>query len=1508
MKKRLIALFFAFCMIFNLSFSAFAADETVIKILVEERIETNDTNSYVTNTNPDTSEKDKIIPFNNKDYYVFQINVPETGLYTVNMRCGVHNTYPLKTQISVFNGTEYEVLLDTQLKGTGGYTRVANQDIGVVSLTEGTHKIKFLNTWSDAYLAYITFTLIPSLNVSEIKVNSEEISDGDIIPRGADNFEITLNQDFDANTVSNDTVYLFDGVKKVDSVLSVSENTISLKLKETLDFEKDYTLFVDGIASENSTLEESFTFKTSSDSSDDGKASLSQPDFSIVAGVISASGVMYGSEGLTIAGREVELYVTDPDGNGGDSVLDTAVTNENGEYSLEYELSSDAISGVYAITVGGEYIADDERKSGTALFISPQTEKEFLEEIESSLDGEDIKICIETYADELGIDLDADLSGLSATDLIFDNLANNSYSSAGEFTKAYHAEILTAKINEATTEEDIDELFTIDKNVEILGVDTLKFAALGAVYNDYIGFVLDLENMQDSSEMKDALSKLLDSALALEFGLTSADLIVNDFELFAGETLVIPLDLAEAKDNIKAYTLEISSNIITEKNITLDSENDATLTVDGNIATISFESETPISALESLGNIKIANVAEGTHDFIISGELKQSSNGFDIAVEFNVVEFCAVSYPKKPGFVYDSALSTVTELGLANRTNQSFKDSIQTLNGIDYVGFHASSHDWVEFPISIDEAGDYRVIVYAGIGTESYSPKVAVSLAADGSSVYDDIAIGALTYTGGWTKFKDHYIATKTFEAGNYKLKISASYADVYLAGIKLVSATNIGVRDIKVGADSLLKSDNAKRGSDVIEVLFSSDLYDGTITTDTLKISDGVKFLDAEVSQDGDKAFLILNETLNYDSTYSVIINDVSDIYNASIISNTQFNFATYGDDIDDGQAEVVELKGNMIYEDVEITGSLLGSAGQKMAGREVQLYLKKANGSITDVLATVVTDSNGEFEIEYSLPKDNEAGAYTFLIGSDYIEAAERSECVLTYITRELGDVFLNELEETANISDVKTLLEDNETMLMIDVSEDLADLDDTDEFYSYFIGISLEDMSSFFDLYKKAILAEKINQADDSVTIESILSNDDSLELLEIKKSRLDLLIKNKDAFITSVYNLDVISDVDALFAQVAKLFEANLAEEYKKEDSELTSKNTSIYTGYSATVELGFTEPIVNAKVIEVLIEASEDFLLEDIKFNDVAQGTLDTEYIAENKLKITFKPSRPNRELKEIATLILAPSEDDGEYSLNIYGNISYSIPTSNELVLTNIINKTVDINVNKKQGGGGTSGGGTTREPSGVTRLPDNDVPNIDVPVTPPDVPVVSEPFNDLGNVEWAKASILKLHELGIISDSENKKFNPDNKVKKEELVKMIVLALNLELTGESNLNDVDKNAWYYQFVASAQHHGLVLGNDEGKFGIGTNLSRQDLCVIIARAISNGDLSTNDSVKFTDDNSIAEYAKESVYWLKVNGMIDGVGDNTFAPNEPVTRAMAAKLIDSVLSFANKEVK
>ena len=47
---------------------------------------------------------------------------------------------------------------------------------------------------------------------------------------------------------------------------------------------------------------------------------------------------------------------------------------------------------------------------------------------------------------------------------------------------------------------------------------------------------------------------------------------------------------------------------------------------------------------------------------------------------------------------------------------------------------------------------------------------------------------------------------------------------------------------------------------------------------------------------------------------------------------------------------------------------------------------------------------------------------------------------------------------------------------------------------------------------------------------------------------------------------------------------------------------------------------------------------------------------------------------------------------------------------------------------------------------------------------------------------------------------------------------------------------------------------------------------------------------------FADDLTIPNYAREGVYALAGSGIVNGMGDNKFAPLENATRAQASKII------------
>ncbi len=211
-------------------------------------------------------------------------------------------------------------------------------------------------------------------------------------------------------------------------------------------------------------------------------------------------------------------------------------------------------------------------------------------------------------------------------------------------------------------------------------------------------------------------------------------------------------------------------------------------------------------------------------------------------------------------------------------------------------------------------------------------------------------------------------------------------------------------------------------------------------------------------------------------------------------------------------------------------------------------------------------------------------------------------------------------------------------------------------------------------------------------------------------------------------------------------------------------------------------------------------------------------------------------------------------------------------------------------------GGGGSSSKGSSGGKGGFV-APPNTSTNTD-PKPGNNEDENKEPFSDLAEADWAKESILKLYEKGIINGKENGRFAPNDTVTREEFTAMIVRAFNLKSQNKAAFSDVESGAWYEEAVNAAVENKIINGISESRFGVSEELTRQDCAAMCARILDYLGVQTENAEEiFADDEKIADYAKEAVYRLKKLGIINGMGENTFSPEASCTRAMTAKIID-----------
>lgn len=174
--------------------------------------------------------------------------------------------------------------------------------------------------------------------------------------------------------------------------------------------------------------------------------------------------------------------------------------------------------------------------------------------------------------------------------------------------------------------------------------------------------------------------------------------------------------------------------------------------------------------------------------------------------------------------------------------------------------------------------------------------------------------------------------------------------------------------------------------------------------------------------------------------------------------------------------------------------------------------------------------------------------------------------------------------------------------------------------------------------------------------------------------------------------------------------------------------------------------------------------------------------------------------------------------------------------------------------------------------------------------------------FLDLDTVPWASEAITALFDKKIINGKTEERFAPNDFITREEFVKLLICAAELEKESYGrHFGDSAESDWFDSYVNIAYEKGLCKGTGDGVFGVGQQISRQDMAVILCGFMryKGAALNTTEAA-FADSDRIDGYAKEAVAALVNAGCINGVGDNMFDPQGNATRAQAAKVLYDVL--------
>lgn len=819
-------------------------------------------------------------------------------------------------------------------------------------------------------------------------------------------------------------------------------------------------------------------------------------------------------------------------------------------------------------------------------------------------------------------------------------------------------------------------------------------------------------------------------------------------------------------------------------------------------------------------------------------------------------------------------------------------------SGKRYISFNAGRI--LEYDITLPKAGLYQFVVYSAIG-----PDYAVDEAELEVTVGEKSAKGKSYKTSNWYDYQPFTLCGMLLDAGDVTLKIKGAAGASHINCFVLKYLGNgISLDGVTANGEALATNSKIPRGTDRFTAVFSVEPDTDTITDENIILTSNGENIPLAFTTDGEKVHINLLKTLDFDAEITLTIKGIKDGTKESEAEATEYIFYTEGDFAGDGKIGDVTYSND--YEEIKINGCLYSGNGFKMEGRTVTMYIKHSDAENETLASSVYSQNNGEFEILYTLPEGSKDGIYEISLYAEY--QTEPEIVKIAYMNRETERDMLSLFSDSESSEDVKNIFEENAQILGVDIESDLAptEIADKDAFYAHFVGKSYSTKEEVKSDYEKYLLLEKINQAFNKDVVSEIIYSEEKAEKLGLSFDRIKYVVANKEQMTEDIYEMDAISDIKEFSEKCMNIIEKSLSKETDTHTSKILTENIETTKEGGVLIDLtldsGYNE--VKEAVFYINYKSGE-FTAPKVSAYSSHKTSLEE---TENGIKVTITPKWSLGETKEFAKVYLTAPKTSGEYEIEAEGQImcskKYYPSESDEISTIDVIGfteaKTVKVTVKASQSGSGQSSnsGKSHSSSSGGSSIRPTVVPTPMPTETPVDKPIESEEvFKDLDDVSWAKESIYNLLEKGIISKAE--KFNPLNNIKREEFVKMLVIALGIyDETAQADFGDVAENAWYNSYVASAQKAGIVKGDDSGNFGSGNEITRQDMAVMIKRAAKLS-AETSEDV-FADDSDISDYAKDAVYIMRALGIINGVGDNNFAPKMPANRAQAAKIINGML--------
>ena len=182
--------------------------------------------------------------------------------------------------------------------------------------------------------------------------------------------------------------------------------------------------------------------------------------------------------------------------------------------------------------------------------------------------------------------------------------------------------------------------------------------------------------------------------------------------------------------------------------------------------------------------------------------------------------------------------------------------------------------------------------------------------------------------------------------------------------------------------------------------------------------------------------------------------------------------------------------------------------------------------------------------------------------------------------------------------------------------------------------------------------------------------------------------------------------------------------------------------------------------------------------------------------------------------------------------------------------------------------------------------------------------------FPDTDKNGWYNDAVTYAVGAGIMSGYSNGKFGTSDSIQRQDFLVMLARyeGVNLDnYSKKSKFSDVARGGYYEAAVNWGAEMGIVTGYDNGKFGVGDKVTREQLVTFLYRYAKYKGVNTTcttaekDKVKntYSDYKNVSYFAQNAVIWAVTNGVIGGKTPTTIAPQGNAQRCEVAKIMYNI---------